>query len=65
MTPGFWALTLSSDISTNIELIYEGNTKKTVAVHSDGKYQLATEANWMEVVDLSIEKYIKKVKEKI
>lgn len=65
MTPGFWALTLSSDISTNIEIASNGNVKKTISVHSDGKYQIATEANWMEVIDLSIQKYIVGVKKEI
>ena len=65
MTPGFWAITLSSDISTNIEMVFNGNVQKIVTVHSDGKYQVATEGNWMEVIDLSIQKYITELKKEI
>lgn len=65
MTPGFWTITLSSDISTDIEMISNGNKKETITVHSDGKYQVASGENWMEVIDLSIEKYISEVKNKI
>ncbi|MCK4501912.1 MAG: hypothetical protein KAU22_02690 [Desulfuromonadales bacterium] len=65
MTPGFWAITLSSDISTNMEMRANGNNIKTITVHSDGKYQVATEGNWMEVIDLSIQKYLKEVKNEI
>lgn len=65
MTPGFWAITLSSDISTSIEIIQHGNDKKSIQVHSEGKYQVATEGNWMEVVDLSIQKFISELKKEI
>lgn len=65
MTPGFWAITLSSDISTNLE-IKENETKtKMIAVHSDGNFQVASGANWMKVIDLSIQKYIAEVKKEI
>ena len=65
MTPGFWAITLSSDISTDIEMTQHGTDKKSINVHSDGKYQVATEGNWMEIVDLSIQKYITELKKEI
>jgi len=65
MTPGFWALTLSSDISTDIEMIFNDTQNKKITVHSEGKYQMATEGNWMEVVDLSVQKYLSEVKKEI
>jgi hypothetical protein len=65
MTPGFWAITLSSDISTDIEMISNGNQQETITVHSDGKYQFGSGANWLEIIDLSIKKYISEVKNKI
>ena len=65
MTPGFWAITLSSDIATDIDLILNGTSSKTVSVHSDGKYQLATEANWMEIIDLAVQKYMSELKKEV
>lgn len=65
MTPGFWAITLSCDIATDIELISDSNIQKQISVHSDGKYQVGTEDNWMEVINITIKKYIDKVKEEI
>jgi len=62
MTPGFWALTLSSDISTDIDITQIGIDTKTITVHSEGKYQIASEKNWMEIVHQSLHKYISEVK---
>lgn len=62
MTPGFWAITLSSDISTNIEITQNGIDTKTITVHSEGKYQIGTEENWMGIIHQSLQKYISEVK---
>lgn len=68
MTPGFWAITLSSDISTDIILnIPEaGRTdEKVITVKSEGKYQTGGEGNWMEVIYSAIEKYVAAVKREL
>jgi hypothetical protein len=61
MTPGFWAITLSSDISTRLKLTQKSSNDpivEEVSVRSEGKYQVATEGNWVEIIDKSINKYI-------
>ena len=66
VTPGFWAITLSSDISTNLKLIKkssDGPNIKKVSVKSEGKYQVATESNWAQIINKSLEKYIIKTQE--
>jgi hypothetical protein len=65
MTPGFWSIKLSSDISSNIKMTQHGNEKKSINVHSEGKYQGATEGNWMEIINLSIQKFITELKKEI
>ena len=65
MTPGVWAITLSSDISTTLEMTLVGNEKKSIDVHSEGKYQIATEGNYMKIIDLAIQQYITKLKKEI
>lgn len=65
MTPGFWAITLSSEISTNLLITIadnDGNYKEEIYVKSDGKYQIASGRNWMEIMHKSIQKYMEQVK---
>ena len=62
MTPGAWAITLSSDISTNIELSQNGINTKNITVHSECKSMVATEGNWMKSIHQSLQKYISEVK---
>ena len=68
MTPGFWAITLTSDISTDLELTKKrdaGSKVETITVKAEGKYQVATENNWMKIVDQAVSQYIEKLKELI
>ena len=65
MTPGFWALTLTSEIATNLTVETYKNNKKQIeeiSVKSENKCQLASERNWMKTIQLSVKKYIEKVK---
>ncbi|MCD4677911.1 MAG: hypothetical protein K8S18_18235 [Desulfobacula sp.] len=65
MTPGFWAITLTSEISTNLSietLTDNGEKIEEITVKSENKYQIATEKNWMEIIHVSVKKYIEKVK---
>ena len=66
MTPGFWAITLSSDVSTTLNLTKKtinGPISEKISVKSEGKYQVATESNWKEIIDQSLDQYISKTKE--
>lgn len=68
MTPGFWAITLSADISTDLTLKIPENGKveeKIIAVKSEGKYQTGMEENWMKVMQGAIQKYIDALKKEL
>lgn len=65
MTPGFWAITLSSDIATDLELVAGEAQLEVVEVHSEGKYQIASEGNWMEIIRLSVSKYVEELKKRV
>lgn len=67
MTPGFWALTLSSDITTDLDIGTSTKTpsrgrSETIVVKSSGRYQLGTEGNWSEVISKSVSEYVDKAK---
>jgi hypothetical protein len=67
MTPGFWAITLSCDISTSLQIgIEKTNTKEaeTITVKSEGRYQTGAGGNWMEVLSKAVDKYVEQVKTK-
>lgn len=66
MNPGFWSLTLSSEISTEIS-IKSGKTTtplKAYAKAADG-YQVATEKNWSEIIQKSLKLYVDDIKAKL
>jgi len=67
MTPGFWAITLSCDISTSLQIRPEKtNAPETemITVKSEGRYQTGAEGNWMEVLRKAVDKYVEQVKTK-
>jgi hypothetical protein len=54
--PGFWAITLSADILTNLEV--EGlATPLAVTVHTEDSRQIATDGAWIELVDRALKEY--------
>ena len=63
MTPGFWAITLSTEVSSNLKI----NTikKEEINVHTKGYYQTGMESNYLEVTQKALKKHIEKIKEKI
>ncbi len=65
MTPGFWALTLSSDIATELEFRSMSTQSERVEVHAEGNYQIASEGNWMEIIKQSVTKYVDELKTRI
>lgn len=51
--PGFWAITLNTDIEA--ELKFAGNADtKTISVHTEDKRQAATETAWMEIAQQAL-----------
>jgi len=66
MNPGFWALTLSAEISTDVALrSLEGREIKKVSVKASDHYQIATDGNWMEVIDNALRLYVDDLKSKL
>lgn len=66
MNPGFWQITLSSEIST--ELIIKSQTSpavKQISIRASDGYQVATESNWTEIIQKSLQLYIDELKTKI
>lgn len=63
MTPGFWAITLSTEIATNLKI----NTTKEdeINVFTKGYYQTGLESNFVEVIKNALKLHIKEVKTKI
>ncbi len=67
MTPGFWAITLSCDISTTLKVKAAKAGKEetnTITVNSEGNYQTGAEGNYMEVIHKAVDKYVDEVKTK-
>ena len=66
MNPGFWQITLSSEISTDLTIkSSKGTTNQQISVKAADGYQVATESNWMEMIQKSIQLYIDDLKKKI
>ena len=66
MNPGFWQITLSSEVSTDLTVKSpKGITNQQISVKAADGYQVATENNWMEIIQKSIELYINDLKSKI
>lgn len=54
--PGFWALTLHADITTNLEV--SGNASPTVvSVNTQDSRQIVTDSSWIEIVDQALKDY--------
>ena len=58
--PGFWAITLNSNVSTTLTFVQNG-AKIPVSVHVEDTRQLATEGAWKEIVEVALNEYRKKV----
>ncbi|AWW50243.1 flagellar biosynthesis protein [Polynucleobacter paneuropaeus] len=66
MNPGFWQITLSSEISTDVIIkSSKGTTNQQISVKAADGYQVATESNWMEIIQKSIQLYINDLKSKL
>lgn len=66
MNPGFMAITLSTEISTDLTIkSADGSEIKKVSVKASDSYQLGTESNWIEVVNKALGLYVEDLKSKI
>jgi hypothetical protein len=55
-TPGFWAVTLSSNIAT--DLAFKGaQAPMAVSSHVEDKHAAATESDWIEITDKGLDAY--------
>jgi uncharacterized lipoprotein YajG len=66
MNPGFAAITLSTEIATeiNIKAPTDSSKKKIYVKAADG-FQLGTESNWMEVINRALRLYVDDLKSKL
>jgi hypothetical protein len=66
MNPGFWQITLSSEISTDLTIkSSKGTTNQQISVKAADGYQVATESNWIEMIQKSIQLYINDLRSKL
>jgi uncharacterized lipoprotein YajG len=66
MNPGFWQITLSSEISTELAIKHpKGKSSQQISVKAADGFQVATEANWTEVIQKSMKLYIDDLKTKL
>jgi hypothetical protein len=63
MNLGFWAITLSTEISTDISIKnkYTAN-EKTVSIKVSDNFQISTGDNWIEVMQSGLQAYIREFK---
>jgi len=66
MNPGFWAITISSEISTSLN-INEGAKKQQLAVQvrSSDNFQVGTEGNYIKVITGALNLYVEELKRKL
>jgi hypothetical protein len=66
MNPGFFSISLSAEISTDIAISHESSTdKKIVSVTASDNYQVATDSNWAEIIQIALGKYSAELKQKL
>jgi hypothetical protein len=63
MNPGFWAITLSTEIATDISVKKVDETdRKMISVKAADHFQTAVEGNWLAVMHSALKDYISEVK---
>ena len=66
MNPGFWAITLSSEISTDLTIKDLSQSKsEVISVKYADSFQAASESNWIEVMQKTLKLYISELKQKL
>lgn len=56
LQPGFWAITLNTNIATDLDLSGAA-TPTTISVHTEDKRQVVVESAWMEIVGKALDDY--------
>jgi hypothetical protein len=63
MNPGFWALKISTEISTDIEVNKKDeNNSEKVNIKVFDKFQTGAGSNWVKVMQDALKAYIREVK---
>ena len=66
LNPGFWALTLSAEISTAITIKSPlGTERQTVSVKAADSFQTGVEGNWIEVINKALTLYVDDLNRKL
>jgi hypothetical protein len=66
MNPGFWAITLSTEIGTDATIQAAGESeKKIVHVKAADHFQTGVDGNWLAVMHTALKDYINEVKTRI
>ncbi|WP_052433580.1 hypothetical protein [Sulfurospirillum arsenophilum] len=66
MNPGAFAITLSCEIETNVNMKKEGDPQAyNIHVKAADSYQMGTESNYIEIMQIALQKYIAEAKTEI
>ncbi|MDB5775210.1 MAG: hypothetical protein JWP38_1343 [Herbaspirillum sp.] len=66
MNPGFWAITLSTEISASIGIKRAGDSEhKSVSVKASDTFQTGAESNWSEVMKVAQKMFTDDLKDKL
>ena len=66
MNPGFWAITLSAEVSTVLDIKSPlGTTRQAVSVKASDNFQTGMEGNWTEVINKALKLYVDDLKDKL
>lgn len=58
MNPGFWQLTLSSNMAATVQSTRKGDQPINVASHYEEGFQMATETNWLSVLQHAFDRFV-------
>jgi hypothetical protein len=62
--PGFWAITVNADISTELD-ISSASSPTPVTVHVEDARQLVTESAWIETIEKALQSYRREARQKL
>lgn len=66
MTPGFWAITLSTEIGTDMRIKKPRTTQtETLYVKAADHFQTGVEGNWIAVMQSALDAYVEELKKRI
>lgn len=66
MNPGFASITLSTEISTELDIKSASNiSKEKIYVKAADGFQLGTKSNWIEVINRALRLYVDDLKSKL